>query len=378
MSKKNQANQEPIVRAIDAGYGLMKYTQGVNPDGSIACGHFHSMAVPSDPATMRSINIRQRNTVDVSVNGALYEVGPDVLLAQTGNDVGREIGESWSRSDMYRALMLGALHYMNVDHINELVLGLPVNQYLNQDRCDQLATEYTGKIALPGGRSVQIDHVVVRPQPFGGFIDMGNHLDKINETIRALKKEHQDVELAISEIQEAAQLVNDHCILVVDPGEHTLDWLLVDHGTINTKASNAASDSGRQRIIRDVQRELENELGRAIAPANLPRINEALRLGKKLTLGGKVIDLSKYDTKIAQSVADPISRLMEGLRGLEDRIDLIFLVGGHPDIYAKALKERFPFTPIVVPDDTLYANVRGFYVMGTAVAAANEGATQEA
>ncbi len=359
-----------IIRAIDAGYGLTKFISKVEADGTLACSHFPSMAVPSDPVTMRSLSIRDRNTIDVEVNGAQYEVGMDVLQAQTGNDVGREIGESWSKSDMYRAVMLGALHYMDTSVIDTLVLGLPVSQYLSEERCNQLAKEYTGSFKLPAGRSIQIKNVVIRPQPFGGYIDMGNHLDLINKSISELKKQHSN--LAINEVKDATALVEDHCVLVVDPGEHTLDWLLVDRGQINTKASGAASDSGRHRIVRDVQRALENDLARQINPANIPRINEALRTGQPLRLGGQQIDLKQYDTVVAQSVADPISRLIEGLRGLEDRIDLILVVGGHPGIYERALKERFTHTPVVVPTDSLYANLRGFQRMGEALAAAQE------
>lgn len=359
-----------IIRAIDAGYGLTKFIKGVGEDGSLACGHFPSMAVPSDPATMRSLSIRDRNTIDVTIGDAQYEVGVDVLQAQTGNDVGREIGENWSRSDMYRAVMLGAMHYMDTPKIDTLVLGLPVNQYLSEDRCKQLAKEYTGEFKLPGGRTVTIKDVVIRPQPFGGYVDMGNHLDLINKGIKALKKEHKNV--AIDEIEDAGALVENHCVLIVDPGEHTLDWLLVDRGQINTKASGAASDSGRHRIVRDVQRALENDLARQINPSNQPRINEALRTGQPLRLGGQQIDLKQYDTVVAQSVADPISRLIEGLRGLDDRVDLILVVGGHPQIYERALRERFPYTPVIVPADSLYANVRGFQRMGEALAMAQE------
>lgn len=360
----------PIVRAIDAGYGLTKFVQDVTQDGKLICNHFPSMAVPSDPATMKSLSVRQRNTVDVMVGAASYEVGFDVLQAQTGNDVGREIGESWSRSDMYRAVMLGALHYMNLDRIDILVLGLPVNQYLSEERCSKLAQEYRGEIDLPGGRKVAIKDVVVRPQPFGGYIDSGNHIDQINEAISALRAQHKETPIAISELTGPEDLINESCVLVVDPGEHTLDWLLVDRGVINTKASGAASDSGRHRIVRDVQRAIEKDLDRQINPANLPRINEALRTGSPLKLGGQLVDLSRYATVVAQSVADPISRLIEGLRGLEDRIDIIMVVGGHPEIYERALKERFPFTPVVVLRDSLYANVRGFQRMGEALAGA--------
>jgi plasmid segregation protein ParM len=359
----------PVVRSIDAGYGLTKSTLDVKSDGTIVCGHFASLAVSSDPQTMRSLNIRQRNTVDVTVDGAQFEVGPDILLAQTGNDVGREIGENWTQAPNYKAVMLGALHYMNQEIIDLLVLGLPVNQYLSEERINRLRDAYKGTHSLPNGKSVEVKDVWVRPQPFGGYMDMGDHLDELNALIAAKSKKHMDeegVDIGFAAIDSAHELMTNHCILVVDPGEYTLDWLLVDRGAINTKASGAASDSGRHRVVNDVVRVLSQDLGRDIPPANLSRINDALRTGSVLKLGGKVVDLKKYETVVAQSVLDPISRLLEGLRGLEDRIDLILLVGGHPAIYEAELAKRFPYTPIFQPPESLYANVRGFQRAGEA------------
>lgn len=361
--------KSPVVRAIDAGYGLTKSTLDVLEDGTIVCGHFASLAVSSDPQTMRSLNIRQRNTVDVTVDGAQFEVGPDILQAQTGNDVGREIGENWTQAPNYKAIMLGALHYMNQEVIDLLVLGLPVNQYLSEDRINRLRDAYKGTHALPNGKSVKVKDVLVQPQPFGGYMDMADHLDDINALIAAKRKKHLDeegVDIGLDQIKSPDDLMGNHCILVVDPGEYTLDWLLVDRGGINTKASGAASDSGRHRVVNDVVRVLAQDLGRDIPPANLSRINDALRTGSVLKLGGKVVDLKKYSTVISQSVLDPISRLLEGLRGLEDRIDIILLVGGHPAIYESELAKRFPYTPIFLPPESLYANVRGFQQTGEA------------
>ena len=358
--------KSPVVRAIDAGYGLTKRTQEVKSDGTIVCEHYPSLAVSSDPQTMRSLNIRQRNTVDVTVDGSQFEVGPDILQAQTGNDVGREIGENWSQAPNYKAVMLGALHYMNQEVIDMLVLGLPVNQYLSEEKINRLKNTYIGTHALPDGKTVEVKDVWVRPQPFGGFLDMADHLDELNALIESKKKMHFDeegIDIGIANVKSIDEL----CVLVVDPGEYTLDWLLIDRGAINTKASGAASDSGRHRVVNDVVRVLAQDLGRDIPPANLSRINDAFRTGAVLKLGGRVVDLKKYDAVVAQSVLDPISRLMEGLRGLEDRIDIILLVGGHPAIYEAELAKRFKYTPIFLPPESLYANVRGFQRAGEAL-----------
>lgn len=358
----------PIVQAIDLGYGLVKSTKGHQ---ELIC--FPSLAVASDPQTMRQLNVRQRNTVDVQVGNALFEVGPDILQAQTGNDVGREIGENWSRSPNYKALMLGALSYMEEDVIDMLVLGLPVNQYLSEERCNELISTYTGTHNVANGKTVEVRNVLVRPQPWGGYISMGDYMTELNELLVSKREFHlkeSNIDIGIKPIDTVEQLISEHCVLIVDPGEYTLDWLLVDRGTINTKASGAASDSGRHRVVRDVHRALEQDMGKSIAPANFSRINDSLRTGSALKLGGQIVDLKKYESVVTQSVSDPISRLIEGLRGLEDRIDIILMVGGHPAIYEAEMVRRFPLIPVFLPPQALFANVNGFKSMGVAVASA--------
>lgn len=56
-------------------------------------------------------------------------------------------------------------------------------------------------------------------------------------------------------------------LLVVDPGKNTLDWLQVDEGCINTKASGATSDAGCYRTVRAVAEALFAVIRPPIAPA---------------------------------------------------------------------------------------------------------------
>ena len=51
---------------------------------------------------------------------------------------------------------------------------------------------------------------------------------------------------------------------MIDPGEHTLDWLLIQQGTINPRASGAASDAGRHRVVRSVLDRWCAEIGRPL------------------------------------------------------------------------------------------------------------------
>src|SRR5687767_4131851 len=76
----------PVVRAIDVGFGLVKCSL---PGGGFMS--FPSMAIPADVSAVRTLSTRRRDTFDVLVNGATYEVGRDVGLAQSGGSFGRDV-----------------------------------------------------------------------------------------------------------------------------------------------------------------------------------------------------------------------------------------------------------------------------------------------
>jgi plasmid segregation protein ParM len=155
---------------------------------------------------------------------------------------------------------------------------------------------------------------------------------------------------------------------MVDPGEHTLDWLLIQQGSINPRASGAASDAGRHRVIRAVQDSLSADIGRPLGPAVAPRINEALRLKQPVKLSGVAHDLAKYELQIMSVIEDSLNRMIDGLRDAHEIIDLIVLVGGHPERYRDVLQRRFPAIPVFVMPEPMSANVRGFQMIGEAMA----------
>jgi hypothetical protein len=111
---------------------------------------------------------------------------------------------------------------------------------------------------------------------------------------------------------------------------------------------------------------MEIDLGEPIPPVMMPKLDEALRNGTPLKLNGLQIDLGKYKPAIDQEVSDVLNSLYQGLRALEGRIDLILLVGGHTALYETALTTRFPYIPVFLPKQPVYANLRGFYIIGEA------------
>ncbi|WP_157359624.1 hypothetical protein [Caldimonas brevitalea] len=351
----------PMVRAIDVGFGLVKFS--LPAEGGITFSSFPSMAIPADASAVRTLSTRRRDTFDVPVNGAQYEVGRDVGLAQAGGSFGRDVTDEFYKGAIYEALTKGALRYMaeaGDSAIDVLVLGLPVNQYNDAKRRDYLRQTYERAVEVGDGKTIEVRRVIVQAQPMGGYAAVEEHLEELNQVIRETGGALQPL-ASVDELDELA-------VLVVDPGEHTLDWLLIQQGSINPRASGAASDAGRHRVVRAVQESLATDIGRPLGPAVAPRINEALRQKQPVKLTGVAHDLSKYEPQIMSVIEDSLNRMIDGLRDAHEIIDLIVLVGGHPSRYRDVLSRRFPSIPVFVMPESMAANVRGFQMIGEALA----------
>jgi len=360
-AREASSSKAPVVRAIDVGFGLVKLS--VRKGAGLDFINFPSMAIPADASAVRTLGTRKRDTFDVPVNGASYEVGRDVGLAQAGGSFGRDVTDEFYRGAIYEALTKGALRYMleaGDPVIDVLVLGLPVNQYNDSKRRDFLRAQYEGDIPVGDGKKVTVRKVLVQAQPMGGYAALDDHLDALNDVIAktpgALKP------LA------SGEALDDLSVLMVDPGEHTLDWLLIQQGSINPRSSGAASDAGRHRVVRSVLESLVAEVGRPLGPAVMPRINDALRSNRPVKLAGSAHDLQHFEPVIMTVVEDCINRMVDGLRDAHEIIDLMVLVGGHPERYRDVLAKRFPAIPVFIMPESMSANVRGFQMIGEAVA----------
>jgi len=362
-ARQASSSKAPVVRAIDVGFGLVKLS--VRTAGGVGFINFPSMAIPADASAVRTLGTRRRDTFDVPVNGANYEVGRDVGLAQAGGSFGRDVTDEFYRGAIYEALTKGALRYMleaGDPVVDVLVLGLPVNQYNDSKRRDYLRSLYEGDIEVGDGKTIKVRKVLVQAQPMGGYAALDDHLDELNDVITktpgALKP------LA------SGEALDELSVLMIDPGEHTLDWLLIQQGSINPRASGAASDAGRHRVVRSVLESLVAEVGRPLGPAVMPRINDALRNQSPVKLAGVAHDLQHFEPIIMTVIEDSINRMVDGLRDAHEIIDLMVLVGGHPERYRDVLVKRFPAIPVFIMPEPMAANVRGFQLIGEAVAEA--------
>ena len=326
------------------------------------------MAISADRLQTQVDNSGRRDTHLVSYEGESYEVGKGVRHTMVASDFGKDMTDKYYDSKVYHALMRGALASMNDQVISTLVLGLPMNHFDNKERVAKLASQYTGQIDLGNGRSVQINRAIVHPQPMGGYVSLGNDIDGINAALRNYPN------CGIDNLGGPADLQKLN-ILVVDPGEFTLDWLLMTPAGPAQRVSSAVSDAGRHRILREVHKALSAEMARPLGASFMTDIDEALRSKKPIRIGGLTyrLDSEKYKTIIEKAVEDPVRQLFESLRGADDRLDLVAVLGGSPTDIAQAIMRARPNLPVYVPSEmtgqhaSMYANLRGFQDWATAV-----------
>lgn len=122
------------VRAIDVGFGNTKFVSAVNNTAAgteIRCGSFPSLAYPSPDGHRSWPGTERRKTLFIPIGKLHYEVGPDVVLAADSFQA-RQLHDEHSDSPEYLALVRGALAMMKLNHIDLLVVGLPVAQFVGR------------------------------------------------------------------------------------------------------------------------------------------------------------------------------------------------------------------------------------------------------
>lgn len=319
-----------IVRAIDVGFGHTKYVKSSVP-GSIECAHFPSLAYESASDQATDGMGGKRRTVCIPVSGIYFEVGPEVELA-ADNFTARQLHDEYTKTPEYRALTAGALHYMKVPHVDLLVVGLPVAQYLAKRT--ELQKTMTGVFELGKKRQVEVRRTLVVAQPQGAmycyFSDSAHQHDGRTKN------------------------------LVIDAGSRTFDWLVAKGQRVMPKLSDSVN-RGVSDILNRVARALSAELKEDYR--NLEAIDAALRTGQPVRIHQRAHDLKKYDP-LVQNIADQAMGQVLARLGPTDDVENVVVVGGGAYLFRRAIKKRFPKIQIREVQEPMYANVRGFQMLG--------------
>jgi len=345
-----------VVRAVDVGYGNVKFTLShPNFTSPIECSSFPSRSPVASGKSLAGGILSNLKTVTVQVGESVYEVGSDVAHAETINDTGAVLEKKFCLSDQYKARLLGALHYMITGKdssgqpymqgstIDILVLGLPVATYRDAVIREQLSNSLANTThKYPNGNTVKIGVVRVVPQPLGAFYDYANK----NNLIEQLMTETN---------------------LIVDIGYFTFDWLFC-HGMKPVANRSDSVNKGMSEILKGVSAAVIKQYGFDSDVNTLARI-----LDLHLT-SGKTTPCNVYSRNI--DVMDylghgkpTINSALASLSGsVGDGIDInnIILAGGGAKFFQSAIEEKFPHNKVIVSDLPAFTNVRGFQLAGEA------------
>ncbi|UIF89192.1 PRTRC system protein D [Cupriavidus sp. UYPR2.512] len=320
--------------AIDVGYGN---TKSAFPLGSeIATNMFPSLApvaATSSLTTHAGGMFRARNVVNVEIDGARYEVGPDVSLSAAHVNTGRSLSEDYVTTPNYAALLAGSLHYANASEVDRLVLGLPVHN--THKYAAFLKDRFTGTHNFGWG-NVQINSVLPLPQPLGTLItyiqQSGNKYDP------------------------------DNAYLVIDVGYFTTDWVVARGYTMDDTRSGGAP-GGAARIYQQVASLISADRGQPTD--SIERIDKAIRDAKPMVFYGQDLDVSPYLAEAMAVTNQPVKEIQARVGRPED-IRAIILTGGGAQLYAPTIRAAFPLNVIHIMDAPCFANVRGFFSIGSA------------
>lgn len=338
--------QSLVVRAIDVGYGHIKFTDGRDP----ATRAIRTDSIPSQsPAAKVTMHkgasgvMKQRDTFTIPVGDRLFEVGRAINLALSGNQETEVMDERFSLSDPYAARLFGAINYMypslpeNV--IDVLVLGLPLNTYPKHHAA--LAERFTGTHKINDhGDTVEIKSCHVYPQPLGSYM-----------SYMAVNQSASKTPLALS----------------IDPGYNTVDWFVCQGMSANDARSGAVT-RGMGAVLRAIADDIIKTHELDATPVELiRRIDQSLSTSEPFEIYGQSFDLSKH-MSAGNEIIHEAAQAVKNSVGSGTDVDVIVLTGGGAPLYAKAIADKFPRHRVVTLDNPGLANVRGFHLIGEMLA----------
>lgn len=322
MSQKN-------ARSLDIGFGQTKGLAGYHEDGSPNLFSFPSVAPRAAKSSGALQMGSQRNTVVVAVDGIEFEVGPDATDLISGSE-SRILHDQYVFSDQYKALFLGALYWMDVDVIDYLQLGLPVNM---MQHAEHVRSSAVGEFEV-GGRKITVKEAGVIEQPLGGY-----------EYYRAYAEDGEDLE--------------DEVALIIDPGYHTFDWVVVKDGRLIEPRSDAVP-GGVSRVLSLLAKTISEQCLNGREYTNLEAIDKALRKkSRKLRIFGTPYDLNQFLSHTAPAIDGPINQMRNIVGDLAD-IDRVILMSGGAEVFKRRLSTLISEFEIEVAEAGRFANVLGY------------------
>lgn len=334
---------------IDVGFFSTKFTTGRRDkrNQTVEVIQFPSVA-PRISGSMKSITATDRlSGVLVEVEpGALHFVGVDVyqVAPTTG---ARAVTPDYSQSSDYKALFLGALHYIAKEQgakeslqIDTLVAGLPLSTVYTH--ANELAAFIKGEHKVPHPLNtdlvlpVHVLNAIVIAQPQGTLVAHG---------VDATSNSHPDFNT-----------------LVLDMGGGTFDWFMAK-GIRPNRALSGAAPIGALACAAAICDEIKP--GLKDNPDIMARVDRALREGTDVVrVTGREYSMVAFEPVVARVLADAIEQMRKSVGSL-DSVDKILVTGGGARLMDRALRAALPdYSHLLEMDkEPVASNVRGFHAI---------------
>ena len=162
--------------------------------------------------------------------------------------------------------------------------------------------------------------------------------------------------------EDLLEIIQGGKTVVIDPGFFSVDWVALEEGEVRYHSS-GTSLKAMSVLLQETDRLIQEDHGGA---PGIEKIEKAIRAGKgEIFLYGEKVSIKDYfkkaSTKVAQNALIPMRKSMR-----EDGMDadVVLLAGGGAEAYQDAARELFPKSRIVLPEESVASNARGFWFCG--------------
>lgn len=334
----------PVVRAVDVGYGHVKWSEGRDDTGQIIADVFPSQAPLVIECKTLAATRSCRDTFVVPVNENHYEVGRQVHMSYGKNQELEQLHDRFALSDGYTAFIYGAFNYMfrtlPSGYIDYLMLGLPMTTLKQHSAA--LQRRFVGEHTINmKGDTLVIRHSVVYPQPLGSY---ATYLQK-----------------------QAHKSKNAPMALIVDVGYHTVDWITCMGMVVNPDQSDGV-ERGMGAFLREVAKSVINASGMAANESTVVRmLDQALISGDVFRLAGKEIDLKPH-MKAGSAIIEQAAQAIRNNVGVGEGLDVVIVSGGGARFFLPAIRKHYSNHEVAILPAPALANVRGFHEFGELIA----------
>ncbi|MCG7871060.1 MAG: ParM/StbA family protein [Candidatus Thiodiazotropha lotti] len=321
------------ILGIDIGYSNLKLAFG--PAGNKPQTILRPAgAAPADRFGARFDGRAHDDFIHVTVDGEEYVAGVSADRAELWS---RSLHADYCTGASYRALFQAGLLLSGMTHIDTLVTGLPVSQHFDEIRRGAVEKQMQGVHIVGPHHNVMVEKVRVIPQPVGGLLDY-------------ISQENIDL--------------SDARVLVIDPGFFSVDWVVVAHKTLQ-RHSSGTSLNASSVVLEEACKLIGRDMGAEVSTETL---ENAIRNRKDSVLvAGRRVQIAPYIETASKTIGHVIAdSVQKSLRTESQVVDLVVLVGGGAGFFREGIQEAFPKLEVVTPNEPVFSNARGFWLMGSA------------